>query len=417
MTACGLRMDSDGIIRSITDDDYQKDYERTGRRGSIAAGPLPPSPPSSKNASPPKGEPLVPSPRRVPPNVSHASDDPSPAPPVSATHSAPMIATSPIPIDPRQNVPNDMSSRPPLFNNNEKRDSYLPPARSTSLSEKSVIRDRPVPTHSSCIPEEPAEIDHPALPGIENVARAVSPPVPAVARVILEEAPPERPISPPVPALARSLQGAPLSTGEEFPSDPPPAIGRPSKPPKSTKRPVVQTISKAPRASSPPAPPRPFKSPLPAQPVSPSSNISNRLALPPGFENPEPIPEHLMSDYALPNDAFGQLLIRCLLGKQFGLREWAMGEIMKMVEERATKGKGRLKADDSVDINTFVEAVYQIIQASLGDSREKVVTGGIALWERVTRTWFAYRNSSVNMRTNWFVIMQRCVLASGLHRL
>ncbi|TPX70445.1 hypothetical protein SpCBS45565_g01833 [Spizellomyces sp. 'palustris'] len=379
LSRAGLDVQTDGSVIRKKEENETQESTRTQTRLGVAETSLPPSPPSSKTASPPKPDISAPSPRRAPP-VLHL--------PVALSPS--VITPTPAPARPPSPLIPTLAREPPRSNglpspSTQLKDEtpQLPPERSTSFSDKSLLRPRPAPLEISVV-QNTRDIDVVSPPASTSEPPAKRPPPPrspaahANDRADKDIISPPRPASPPVPALLRASQRNPFED-HLSPSD----LQVQSSPPISKPAPKKRSPVKSKPPERPPSPPVPaHKSHQQQQaPLSPRSDpILGGSILPPGFDAPEPIPDHLAVDFALPIDAFGPLLIRCLLGRQFGLREWAMGEMIGKVEER---GKEPGKGDNTMDINSFVDAVFQIVQSSLDDSREKAITGAVSLLEKV----------------------------------
>ncbi|KAJ3128714.1 hypothetical protein HK098_003706 [Nowakowskiella sp. JEL0407] len=135
---------------------------------------------------------------------------------------------------------------------------------------------------------------------------------------------------------------------------------------------------------------------------------------PPELEDPEILTPSQIEQ----NDAciatYGMFIVQCLLSRQFKLREWAMTEVSKCIEEWNTHyeklEKGEMKEEDEglnkkfkggekerekgksfVDKETFVAGSISVVKIGLNDAREKSATLSVALWDQITRVSIARR--------------------------
>ncbi|KAJ3185062.1 hypothetical protein HDU87_002628 [Geranomyces variabilis] len=385
---------------------------RRPQRAPSMASP-PPSPPSSKHVSPPK--------RREPAAISRGDANGtngvrshhelrgvderrihslphSPAELRPPTRSASLPGSA---VTPAAALPKVAPRTPPAAISFQASSPKPPPSQPPPPS--------PLPAAAAAqpllTPHTQARASSPPVPAIaaaqkqENgdsaAARPTSPPVPAMAAAQKQENDDNaaaRPTSPPVPALAKSTAPQPKWYEQEFPDPDAPAIAPKVKraprkvpvrkpmshiPPAAPKR--VETAPSS-RTSSPP---KDVNARSPVHPVQTVHNETTPQKLPPGYEAPEPIPDHQATEYALSIEAFGMLLVQCLLGKQFPLREWAMGEISKSIVARTAMSSKRPTAESPLDANDFAEAAYMVVQFAIADNREKAITGSIVIWDHL----------------------------------
>ncbi|KAJ3329688.1 hypothetical protein HDU76_007381, partial [Blyttiomyces sp. JEL0837] len=174
-----------------------------------------------------------------------------------------------------------------------------------------------------------------------------------------------------------------------------------------------------------PPPPAPPKSP----PLPALKNTLNQVdpnvitdAPPPGLDDPERLSEQQKDEFEEAIEVYGEFLMRCILSRQFKLREWALEEVSKRLEVWQRKhgigdkledldkvGKSKLHArkmdegheDDveetiriswtketpakPVDDQTFISATFTLIRIGVDDTREKVVILAISVWDQLTR--------------------------------
>lgn len=105
------------------------------------------------------------------------------------------------------------------------------------------------------------------------------------------------------------------------------------------------------------------------------------VPFPEGAEDPEPLSTRDEDDYAVPIQVFGPLLIRCSLSKSFKLREWAFSEVGAQVERFLNSGN----KVNSAEMENFTKAVLLIVEKGINDTREKVATASLSLWEMITK--------------------------------
>ncbi|KAJ3150983.1 hypothetical protein HDU86_006239 [Geranomyces michiganensis] len=299
-----------------------------------------------------------------------------------------------------------------------------PPTRSVSLPGSAaqtpaaalpnVAPDIPPPIAQSAQTKSPASLQKPIEPSVPSppavaVAaqtheeshpppRAASPPVPAVAAAQKPEnsgKAPARPSSPPVPALAKTAAQQPKWYEQEFPDpDAPPITPKAKRAPR--KVPVRKPMSHIPPPAAPKrvetappstssSPPKDFKAlkDVKAIGASPVHHEPRQQRMPSGYDAPEAISDQQTNEFALPIEAFGMLPIQCLLGKQYPLREWALGEIDKAIVARTGSSDQASIAKPAVDANSFAEAGYMVVQFAIADTREKLITSALTFWDHL----------------------------------
>ncbi|KAI8917050.1 hypothetical protein DFJ77DRAFT_330515 [Powellomyces hirtus] len=355
---CGLNVvsaDSTSFARPSNDERAPEDEHGTStnhsahspehrNRSSSRDPSLPPSPPSSKHASPPK-----------PHDRSAAS-----VPPHTILQSLPWDKGRVSP-----NLINVQAAREkqvvieevPLSQQKHPTVPVHSPPRSASVSDSSVRQSHPEPLPAIPAESPPSHENPGQSPPVSATVSAPStlpvPPIPKPPQsqqrqesLPLAAAAPrqqngdrevKRPASPPVPALSKPVDAKPKWYEQEYPDpDAEPIVPKVKKVVKKAPlrpKPVVSRPGALPPTRKSVEQHEASSAPYPIKESSSKSGIkgseTGKQGLPPGFEPPEAIPEHLSTEFALPIEAYGSLIIQCLLGRQFGLREWAMGDLSR----------------------------------------------------------------------------------------
>ncbi|KAI9007147.1 hypothetical protein BC832DRAFT_432104 [Gaertneriomyces semiglobifer] len=277
-----------------------------------------------------------------------------PSPPPSKTTSPPKASRNRL----NEVEPLGPTEEPPAPDLPQRQNSPPVPA----LARKAVNCDAlipeypPPPALSPPAPRRPPPI---RIPASTDNAASISPPrsPPALAGSQPHDPVPNRTSSPPIPTIAKKIQ--------------PDAQTPLSKKASPKKSPVRKQLQSKVEPASPPVPGH-------KQPPDAPSPVKTE-GLPPGFDPPEPLSPAAKAEYDLPIAAFGPLIVQCLLGKQFGLKEWALNEAAMKVEQSTKNGASK----EDMDASTFVEAGYRIVESNLEDKREKAVIGALALWEKL----------------------------------
>ncbi|KAI8824237.1 uncharacterized protein EV422DRAFT_312421 [Fimicolochytrium jonesii] len=347
-TAARLKMDIDLIKRALVDEaskcglnivtkeivptaSPEKGREPSQHGTPAGRGSLPPSPPLSKTASPPK---------RVldhPPNQSNARMG-----------------------DVRNQLSKEMSIAAIL---SAHQNDLKQPDAPQPTGFRSEVREHPV--KALVVQPTPIREETPLPPPTVAPIMDDRPirPLSAMPQPETKSTVPIRSGSPPVPAVSRAMQGG-LSP-EPFQPELPPLEHQPAAP-------AVRKVAKK------LVPPK--RETKQSEVAPPEAAPKNAVApggphIPPGFEPPEPIAARLVADFGLPIEVFGTVIMQCLLGRQFGLREWAMEQVGQRIRQPVP--------DPSVDGNTLAEATYEVIRYCIDDKREKSVMGAISLWQRL----------------------------------
>ncbi|KNE62061.1 hypothetical protein AMAG_18805 [Allomyces macrogynus ATCC 38327] len=86
-------------------------------------------------------------------------------------------------------------------------------------------------------------------------------------------------------------------------------------------------------------------------------------------------------DYRLVIDVIGEALTARFLAREFGTKEASFQAILALFAELEIRHP---ETNEAVDLATVIKGTFALIETTLSDSRERVVSWGIALWRALT---------------------------------